>query len=496
LCAGNNVILDAQNAGMSYLWQDASVNQTFSVGQSGQYFVTVTDGLCSSSDTINVIYIVAPIVDLGNDTIICGTFSLTLDASAAIGNYLWQDGSNLSTLNVNVAGLYWVEVDNGFCTTTDSIIVLNPQPPIVNLGNDTTFCAVNSLLLDVQNVGATYLWQDGSVNQTLSASISGLYYVEVNLGGCFATDTINVTVLPTPVVDLGNDTTICSAQLIVLDATAAGVTYLWQDGSANSSYDVSSSGTYSVVLDNGFCTATDTVDIVFSSSANIDLGNDTVICSNGIIVFDVLTPNATYNWSTSSTSPSIDVAQGGTYWVIVDVNGCISSDTVVVSTVLPPVVYQANVEFCIDESVTVILYNSPNLSYSWQDGSTQSTYVIDQPGTYEVTATNQCGTDATQFIADMKNCDCEIYVPNAFTPDDSEINQSFGAVTECPLEIFEFDVYNRWGQLVFHSNDINEFWDGTYLESDVQDGVYTWKIKYQFDDFPEKIITGHVTVIE
>ncbi|MBS1498417.1 MAG: hypothetical protein JST41_04505, partial [Bacteroidetes bacterium] len=77
----------------------------------------------------------------------------------------------------------------------------------------------------------TYLWQDGSSSATFDVTASGTYSVDVFLGTCAASDVINVTVQPAPVVDLGPDQAVCTGDQVLLDATTPGASFLWQDGS-------------------------------------------------------------------------------------------------------------------------------------------------------------------------------------------------------------------------------------------------------------------------
>ncbi|MDB4754948.1 gliding motility-associated C-terminal domain-containing protein [bacterium] len=87
-----------------------------------------------------------------------------------------------------------------------------------------------------------------------------------------------------------------------------------------------------------------------------------------------------------------------------------------------------------------------------------------------------------------------IYIPNTFTPNDNSLNQYFLAYgTE--IEYFEMLVYNRWGQLIFTSDDITKGWDGTYkgLESPI--GTYVWKIWYQEYSGEEGKAIGHVNLV-
>ncbi len=269
-----------------------------------------------------------PVVDLGNDTTICDTVHI-LDAGNPTYSHLWNDSSTNQTLTINTSGLYFVEVNNNGCIDIDSIQV-NLIDINVDLGNDTSFCNGGSVLLDAGNPGLTYLWNDNSTNQTLNASTTGTYSVVVSDQGCSDSDAVNITVLPIPVVDLGNDTVVCSPPLI-LDAGNGGLgaTYLWQDNSTNQTFTVNNTGTYYVTATLGTCEASDTI-LVTVPVFSVSLGLDDTICVDENLVLDAGNAGlgASYLWQDNSTNQTLAINTSGTYWVEVDVNGCVKSDTI------------------------------------------------------------------------------------------------------------------------------------------------------------------------
>ncbi|PJC63140.1 MAG: hypothetical protein CO022_00815, partial [Flavobacteriales bacterium CG_4_9_14_0_2_um_filter_32_27] len=154
-------------------------------------------------------------INLGNDTAFCTGQTLTLDAGNFPGGatYEWQDSSSAQTFLVDTSGTYYVFVtDTAGCTGIDSIVVIVNPVPVVNLGNDTAFCAGNNLILDAGNAGATYLWQNNPIpayqNQTLTVNSTGIYFVTASFGTCTDTDSITVTVNPIVTTNLP-DSTIC-----------------------------------------------------------------------------------------------------------------------------------------------------------------------------------------------------------------------------------------------------------------------------------------------
>ena len=194
---------------------------------------------------------------MGNDTTLCFGQTLTLNATNTGATYQWQDGSTNPTYNVSTAGIYSVTVSVGACTASGSINVAVAPAVTVSLGNDTTLCGGQSFTLNAGNPGATYVWQDGSALQTYNVNATGTYSVTATETGCSASGSIQVTFATPPVINLGNDTTLCTGQTLTLSATTAGATYLWQDASSAPTYSVSSAGNYSVTVTVGsLCTAT------------------------------------------------------------------------------------------------------------------------------------------------------------------------------------------------------------------------------------------------
>src|SRR5690606_18041066 len=204
-----------------------------------------------------------PVVDLGPDTLVC-TPSYTLNAGNAGANYVWSNNSTNQTLNVTTSDLYYVTVtDANNCSASDTVQVDLVAPPVVNLGNDTSICQGASITLDAGNPGATYVWDNTQPTQTRTVNTSGQYYVEVSYNAnCKASDTINITVNPLPVVDLGPDTALCGTGSILLDAGNPGASYEWDDNSNGQTRTIFSVGTYYVtVTDANNCSAADTINV-------------------------------------------------------------------------------------------------------------------------------------------------------------------------------------------------------------------------------------------
>jgi PKD repeat protein len=191
VCQGDPGTFNAGNFN-AYLWDNGATTQTRTVTAAGTYYVTVTGiGNCKGSDTVKLLNNPKPVVNLGNDTMICPGTSLTLNAGNPGMEYIWDDGSTAQTRTVNTAGTYSVTVTNGFdCSNTDMISVIIKDIPLGNInavhGNPATYT------FDVLNpqYAVGYLWDFGDGSPVESGlmrqhtyTANGIYTVKLTLVG-------------------------------------------------------------------------------------------------------------------------------------------------------------------------------------------------------------------------------------------------------------------------------------------------------------------------
>ncbi len=387
ICPAEQILLDATTPGASYLWNSGETTPTITVGP-GQHSVDVTVNGCTASASILVNeYSVTP-VDLGNDTTLCPGETLLLTSSPIGASYLWQDGSTGSTYMVNAAGNYSVQVtDVNDCISSDAISVGYADPTAIDLGPDVTICEGDQIVLDATLPGATFLWNTGAITPSITVDQQGSYEVTVTQGNCSVTDQIDVTVTPAPTVFLGNDTTLCPGEVLLLEVDPLGNSILWNDGTTGPDHSVTGAGTYSVTVTNpSGCSATDSIQVAYASPDAIDLGNDVILCEGEQIVLDATLPGATYLWNNGTTTATITVSVSGTYWVEVLQGNCSTSDTIEVNVQpVPAIDLGADVSICEGEELMLDAF-FPNATYSWSTGETTAAITVSQTGTYSVTA--------------------------------------------------------------------------------------------------------------
>lgn len=335
-CAPYTVNFDNQSSGaVDYIWDfgdgsptDTATTPSHTYNTPGTYIITLiaTDSAsCNSSDTTSITVTVnaTPVVNLGNDTMICGTFNLPLDAANPGATYQWSDSSSSQIINVNAGGTYWVQVSNGTCSDIDSITIMVPPP--VALGSDTTLCEGELLTLNAPAEANSYLWSTGETTASIGVTASNIYWVEANTNNCITTDTISVSFHPLPMVNIGNDTTICSGA-VLLDAGNAGAGYQWSTGATTQTISVAETGTYSVTVNDSGCTSSDNITITVAPP--VDLGEDINVCDGTEVMLSAGDQGTAWLWSTGETTSSIEVNEDGVYWVEVSFGSCTHKDSI------------------------------------------------------------------------------------------------------------------------------------------------------------------------
>lgn len=418
ICIDGNYTLHAGPGYPYYLWQDGSGDSVLTINEAGLYWVTVTNVFgCSSTDSINISLFPAIPLDLGIDTTACEGDTVLLNAGEGYASYNWQDNSSNPQYIVTTSGSYWVTVtDNNGCSASDTIqVVFMPQPEI-DLGVDFSICDGDQLGLSPGPGYESYLWQDGSTGEIYIITDPGIYWVTVSNGCGEDTDSVYVEVYPSPEPNLGPDTTICNGESILLDPGNQYVSYLWQDNSTMPFYEVTTSGTYSVEVENNFgCTASDEIYVAISSP-QINLGPDNHICEGDSLILNAGEGFASYLWLNNSTSQTLTVIIAGTYGVtVLDEFGCPASDEIEIALYPYPFANLGeDVEIC--EGDTLVL-TAPvgDYSYYWNGQPGDENYEITGTGNYTLSVVNPCDSVTDDIYV------TEIPLPDVYLGDDEVI---------------------------------------------------------------------------
>ena len=216
--------------------------------------------------------------------------------------------------------------------------------------------------------------------------------------------------------------------------------------------------------------------------ARLSLGPDTAFCGSGLLVlgdrqgeeFD------RYRWSTGASTPEIEVSQSGVYWLEVfsECSGQLQTDTIVVQ-ILPyvPIDWPAEFPLCSGEELLIKAPECVGCEYFWSSGSRESSIEPRDTGTYwlQLSSSNGCTSIDTFKVVDAQ-CHCAVYMADAFSPNDDDLNENYGPVLDCRYLDYRFELYDRWGKLLFASLNPDFKWDGTLDGKACPAGVYSYRV--------------------
>jgi len=487
LCAGSTLLLST--TGPAPLWDDGTSGAQRLITQGGTYWLQLSTGGCTGTDSITVVDLPVPSVQLPADTGLCPAQTLAVDVTVPGGSYLWNDG-NTAAQRLLPPGTWQVVVWANTCSATDSIEILALPAPVLDLPADTTLCSGELWTIDASQPNSTYLWNTGSTASSITVGTSGVYTVAVDRQGCTASASVNVAVLDLSTFSLGADTLLCPGEQLLLNVTVAGATVTWQNGSTGPQFIVTAAGTYQATVDAAGCTASSSIDVNFSTIPAAALGPDQQLCAGDSLLLAVDAGTALAVWNDGSTEGSLLATTTGIYTVLLAQDGCLSADTV--SLVFNPVQDQLSVapdgEICFGQTI-LLDASTPGATYAWNNGSSMPNLVVDQPGTYSVTIIGPC-IHAVDTIRIMEgSCAPMVHIPNAFTPNNDGHNDLFLAVASEPVDQWTLKVFDQWGLEVFSSNNAGDGWDGTCGGREAPMGVYVWDLHYR------KAATGGVVQV-
>jgi gliding motility-associated-like protein len=358
--------------------------------------------------------------------------------------------------------------------------------PKINIADmclgDTTHFSINKTTLLYDSVH--WLIDNNSTADTNSLishifDKPGLHTIEAILYDGNNTDSVSrsFSIQLLPINPQIADSAVCFDQHVVFNAyRELNVHYEWSTGSTDSAITADQAGSYTLRLTKNGCVVTDSITLTHSPYPIVHLEDDAVICAGTQYTASAYLDNASYLWSTTDTTPSIELTSEQEYWVRVTKDGCSSSDTAVLNTtIMPAPNLGSDTAICASQSLTYLVH-APYGTYFWNTGDTIPSLIVTAPGIYSVAITNPCGTVYDTVIISEQSCDCRVWVPNAFTPNKDLTNDGFRPLTLCEYDYYVLTVYNRWGQELFRSNTPSIAWDGNHKGVEQPSDVYVWKL--------------------
>jgi gliding motility-associated-like protein len=497
----------------------------------GEYVVTVTDNFgCKDKDTISLFVFSAPSLTFQLDDVTCAGGTDGAVTAIASGNgpfsYLWNPGGSTDSALVSIGeGVYYVTVaDSNNCAVSDSIFLVDPLPFITGISSLPANCtsADGSATVTVDGLAPPYLFSWAPSGGT-AATVPNLPFGNVNVtvtngDGCVETaavlvDSVNNLQIAANTVQHELCVGVSNGEAIVnVIAGAPPYNYNWTPGmQITPGIDSLSPGSYYCsVTDNNGCLRIDNVTIqpavplVFSPglvqqpTCGLPNGSIEVLASGG-------TGNFMYDWDpvVATGYIAIDLDENTYVIIVYDDNNC--SDTLSITLtqlgIFELTLSAADSMLIAGESTQltgIVQPDSGNYTYTWFPAvdcpaCPSSTISPGASATYYLFAENDLGcSDTGQVLITVIPCS-EPFIPTIFSPNDDGLNDSWGILGGCITEA-DILVFDRWGQVVFSSQDISLTWDGTFNNTPVVSGNYTYQVHLELQNAEPVDAAGVLTV--
>lgn len=533
-CSGGSVTLTA-GGGSSYLWSTGAVLPAIAVTNSGTFTVTATDANGCKANATSITVTVNPLPNLviNNPAAVCAPGTVNLTAAAVTAgsttgtsfSYFTDAATSIpftTPTTTAVAGTYYIKgtLPTG-CSSSRAVTVVITNLPSLTTQNPTAVCAPQTVNLTSPGItqgsdnGLLYTYfTDAALTAVVpnpaAVLSSGVYYIKANApaSACFASMPVTVVVHPAPTGVLQTPIVnyICSGSSLQLNAVD-GFAYQWLlnqspiTGATNADYAASAAGVYSVrFISPQGCVreATNTLQIeqLVKPVLRLQLNSR---CAATPISFS---NNSTYsnsgsiNWlwdfgdgaSANSFSPTHTYTTGGNYSVSLTANNlsCPAfSETI--STALYIDSARVPVRYPTVKAVAGKAFSltarSLGALYRWLPATGLNSTTVQSPMAtlnndieYTVTITNSASCTTTDTVAVKLVFDGNIFVGNGFTPNGDGVNDRCYPILSGVRSLVYFKIYNRWGNLVFQTNDASpqNGWDGKYMGRLQPVGTYTW----------------------
>lgn len=420
----------------------------------------------------------------GNDTTVCSRDEIMLGINPLAGyTYSWNSTQYLSSDQIgnpvfnfdNLTGLpvefdYWVTRDSAGvgCIASDTIHLEVLPMAVFELGSDLMICPGDSVSLFAGDNWDSIIWSTGDSTSVIQVT-EGNYTASVFTGVCAETDSLSVSTIDVPSANLPSNIDHCNVDTLFVNAAVDG-SWVFENLTYNNPIQINSSGVYYYYYDYEDCAITDTVSIELYTMHEAELISDTTLCEGTTATIFSQWEGL---WNDGSFGISLNISQPGEYSIEVNNGPCVNRDTLLVNGLEQPIIaLGADTTFCEDYPIMLDAENN-DATYLWSTGDTTATIITSGSGIYSVEVTNRCGTTSDEISITNFMCSWQLYIPTCFTPNDDSFNEGW-KVEGYNLRAVDIVVYNRFGDAIFHTDDIQEAWTPG---SQIGDDTYNFRIE-------------------
>lgn len=422
------------------------------------------------------------------------------------------DGQSVPYTNQDT-GTYRLSVyyEQGTCRD-DTIVYVSFTDAYVDAGIDTSVCEDDEVILEAENPSNALISWDNNVIDGLPfvPTSTKTYVVISNKFNCSNSDTVKISVLEKPLmtINVKEDTSLCFGNDITLNAsTNSNLTVIWTNGIDNNvPFTPTETNNYIATTSNNGCDAVDSITIEVKPSPTLSINDDISLCEGELFLLNAESTGTVIWNDTFENNHNITALENDYYVARASIDDCFVVDSFYLSTFpIPEPNFNIHYLDFFDNSQTIFFENlsDENNFFTWilENGNESYDYSVEQSFksnsdtiltiTLIEENSNNCVDSIHKNIKISSNISETIYLPTAFTPNDNSLNDGLKPIFNFTIFDYNFSMYNRWGELIFETNDIDTYWDGTLKGEKVPDGLYTYRVRYN-----RKIKIGTVHVIK
>lgn len=339
-----------------------------------------------------------------------------------------------------------------------------------------------------------------AVNKRIGSKVytqPGTYTITAYFDYCNQSDSIQhvLVIHGEPEVQSFTDTAFCVGGNLQLSASSLPTnTVLWSNGNTALTSSFNTPGWHWVEISNPCFSRRDSFLLVIQEPPVSGLALEINACEGEVLPLVPQGGNYQWEWQNGSTD-TLNVSISGTYLVRMT-NACGSfEESVRVHFREVPILNLQDTTLCGGQVYQIDLPTFWEASYLWYDGSEERSRILTEKGNYWVQINNPCGIINDTFDLTFKNCPCDLYLPNAFTPNGDGLNDALKIFTACELSHFQLEVYDRWGRRVFVGNDLSQGWDGFFEGNLLPAGSYPFVVRYTPQGLNPRLEKGMVQLL-
>lgn len=482
ICNGNSVYLYSINTFSKYYWNTGDTLRGLSIKNQGTFILCGTncDSSCLVCDTARIIVLNKPIAYLSKFSSSCLADSFELNAHNSGFRFVWSNGDTTQKTWIKQDGWYSVKIYNANCFIFDSTYFAFAKRLLIEFKTDTIACQGDTILLN-PGWGFTQVWWNNTdTNHMLKVYASGIYPLKIYYLGCYIDTFAKVTFINTAAINLPADTTLCEGDTLTITPAISTTQYWWSNGDTTKSTKIYTSGkTWLRASFNG-CNQSDTIVVNIIAKPKTNSIAKVYTCDG--MPGTITIPNAAgdnFKWWDGNTKKSRTFIDSGWHRFELS-NACFLVEDSAYNGYYPASIADriSPIEICFEDDSVLNLTAKPASSYWWKpENDTNRTIRILSYGWHSVVLTDSLGCRSVDSYYVSKKCEQDtLFIPNVFSPNADGKNDVFKP-TMVRYTNYLMRIYNRWGELMFSTNNINEGWDGKYHATQVPEDIYIYLVE-------------------